>query len=94
MTPELTVWFGSMPESNGKKNWTVLLHRKGEEGFAKFDDGFQTHRSEYYDRARYDADCLRFLLGEISERPDIMAYDPDLKDEPAALASRPQEETK
>lgn len=76
--PELAVWFNSMPESNGKRNWTVLLYRKGDEGFDMFEDGMTFVRTEYYDRARYEADCLRYLIGEINVRPSILDYDPEL----------------
>lgn len=42
--PELTVWYGAMPESNGKANWTAILHRKGE---GRCMNGFTIDRSEY-----------------------------------------------
>ena len=71
--PELTVWYGSMPESNGKTNWTAILHRKGE----GIQDGFTIDRSEYPDRVRYAADRVRYLIGEIAERPYILNYDAD-----------------
>ena len=28
--PDLEVWYGPMPESNGKHNYTAILKRKGE----------------------------------------------------------------
>lgn len=71
--PELAVWYGSMPESNGKTNWTAILHRKGE----GIQDGFTIDRSEYPDRVRYAADRVRYLIGEIAERPYILNYDAD-----------------
>ncbi len=95
----LTVWFGSMPESNGRENWTVMLRRKLD--FVTTDNihdrhrllgGMTLFRSEYKDRMRYHADELRFLLGEISERPDICAYDADLRSgyvEPASPERKP-----
>jgi hypothetical protein len=70
----LTVWFGSMPESNGRQNWTVQLYRKG----GDFTDGITIERSEYKDRARYEYDRMRFLLGEIDKEPFILDYDADL----------------
>lgn len=70
---ELTVWYGSMPESNGKHNYTAMLMRKGASMFDGNEYTFQ--RSEYPDRVRYEADCMRHLIGEIAERPDILAYD-------------------
>jgi hypothetical protein len=82
--PELTVWFGSMPESCGRENWTVTLRRKTrpEAGSASelhhLMSGFQVYRTEYKDRARYEADRLRFLLGEIDKEPHILDYDADL----------------
>lgn len=70
---ELTVWYGAMPESNGKTNWTAILHRKGEQVW----DGITIDRSEYPDRVRYEADRMRYLIGELTEEPDILAYDAD-----------------
>jgi hypothetical protein len=90
--PSLTVWFDSMPESNGKKNWTVMLHRKGE-GFENFLDGVTFERTEFYDRARYEADRLRYLIGEIAERPDILAYDPDMHAPPPVAPKAEQAAT-
>jgi len=75
----LAVWFDSMPESNGKRNWTVVLHPADATGFDLFEKGFQVHRSEYYDRARYDADSLKFMLGLIEKEPFILDYDENLK---------------
>lgn len=72
--PELTVWYGSMPESNGKSNWTAILHRKGE---GPCMDGFTIDRSEYPGRVLYAADRVRYLIGEKSERPSILDYDAD-----------------
>lgn len=72
----LAVWYGSMPESNGKTNWTAILHRKGE-GLL---DGVNItlDRSEYPDRVRYEADRMRYLIGELPDEPDMMAYDEKL----------------
>ena len=72
--PELTVWYGPMPESNGKTNWTAILHRKGE---GRCFDGFTIDRSEYPGRVRYAADKVRYLIGELAERPCILDYDAD-----------------
>ena len=72
--PELAVWYGSMPESNGKTNWTAILHRKGE---GKCFDGFTIDRSEYPGRVRYAADRVRYLIGELPERPHLLDYDGD-----------------
>lgn len=71
----LSVWYGEMPESNGRRNWTASLHRKGGE---KHLDAFCFARSEYPDRVRYEADRMRWVIGELAERPDILAYDADL----------------
>lgn len=78
---DLKVWYGSMPESNGNKNWTASLYRETGD---KFDvmGGFIIARSEYPDRVRYDADCLRHLIGEIKERPCILDYDCEKCDAP------------
>ena len=69
----LTVWYGSMPESNGRQNWTAVLYREGSRGM--FLEGFCFARSEYPDRVRYEADRMRWVIGEMAERPDILAYD-------------------
>lgn len=74
--PELTVWYGSMPESNGKSNWTAILHRKGGEGtlMGKLSEGLVIARSEYPDRVRYEADEMRYLIGELDKEPCILDY--------------------
>ena len=69
--PELTVWYGSMPETNGKTNWTAMLHRKGQHPW----EGITIERSEHPDRVRYKSDRMRHLIGELSEEPDILEYD-------------------
>lgn len=67
-----------MPESNGKRNWTVMLCRADS---TLFDDSAVTfERTEYYDRARYEADRLRYLIGETDKQPDLWDYDPDIKE--------------
>ena len=71
--PELTVFYKSMPESNGKENWTAILHRKGE----GIQDGMTIDRSEYPERVLYAADRVRYLIGEKAERPHILDYDAD-----------------
>lgn len=71
--PELTVWYGPMPESSGAQNFTATLKRKGASMFDT--DSFTFSRSEYPDRVRYDADCMRYLIGELTKRPDILDYD-------------------
>jgi hypothetical protein len=69
--PALTVWYGSMPETNGKSNFTAILHRKGE----CISTGITVARSEYPDRVRYEADRMRHLIGELQEDPCILSYD-------------------
>lgn len=71
--PHLTVWYGSMPETNGKTNWTAMLHRKGQHPW----EGITIDRSEYPDRVRYEADRMRHLIGDLADKPDILAYDAD-----------------
>jgi hypothetical protein len=63
---KLTVWYGSLPESNGKHNYTVILHR------GDISKGITIERNEYPDRVRYEADRLRWLLGERAEEPFIL----------------------
>lgn len=72
----LAVWCGAMPESNGKQNWTVILHRAGTNAFVG--PHVCLFRSEYPDRMRYEADRLKYLLGQREEAPDILAYDSEL----------------
>lgn len=71
--PELEVWCGPMPESNGKANFTAILRRKGADFFDEAP--FTIARSEYPDRVRYEADCVRHIIGELAERPFILDYD-------------------
>lgn len=73
----LTVWYGSMPESNGKSNFTAVLMRKGAEWMDGMTDGHTIDVSEYPDRVRYEADRVRWLIGELAEKPDMLAYDAD-----------------
>lgn len=74
--PELTVWEGPMPESNGKSNFTAILKRKdGGTFLEEMTNGFTIARSEYPDRVRYEADCVRWLIGELAEEPFICDYD-------------------
>lgn len=75
---DLAVWYGSMPESNGKTNWTAILYRKNPGGFlGGIGDGYTIARSEYPDRVRYEADRVRHLIGELKEPPFILDYDYD-----------------
>jgi hypothetical protein len=71
---ELAVWNGAMPESNGKSNFTIMLHRKDEH----FSEGITYERSEYPDRIRYEADRLRYKIGELEVEPEIFDYDGDM----------------
>lgn len=73
---QLAVWWGPMPESNGRQNWTAMLYRKGGDIFGS--GSITIDRSEYPDRVRYEADRLRYLIGEIHEEPDILKYDANL----------------
>ena len=85
----LTVWYGDMPESNGKSNFTAILMRKDGDKWDNMTDGITIDRSEYPDRVRYEADRMRYLIGEISERPDILAYDDKKHSGYAARAAAP-----
>jgi hypothetical protein len=69
LEPKLSVWCGSMPESNGKSNFTAILH-KGD-----ITSGITIDRSEYPERVRYEADRMRYLIGEIDAEPFILNYD-------------------
>jgi hypothetical protein len=51
--------------------------RKGE---GLFDgENFSFARSEYPDRVRYEADCVRYIIGELAEKPFILDYDSELR---------------
>jgi hypothetical protein len=67
----LDVWYGPMPESNGKTNWTAILHR------GDVTSGITIDVSEYPDRVRYEADRMRWMIGELDEEPFILDYDAD-----------------
>lgn len=69
--PELTVWYGPTPESNGRSNFTAILMRKG----GDVADGHTIDRSEYPDRVRYEADRVRYLIGDLPDKPCILDYD-------------------
>jgi len=75
--PELTVWYGPMPESNGKSNFTAMLMRKGGSTLDSMTHGICLERSEYPDRVRYEADRARHLIGELENEPCILDYDPE-----------------
>lgn len=75
--PQLAVSFGPMPESNGKSNFTARLIRKGSSRLSGFEDGITIACSEYPDQVRYKADCLRYLIGELAQKPSILDYDGD-----------------
>ena len=75
--PKLAVWYGAMPESNGKSNFTAVLMREGESLFDGLAGGITIDRSEYPDRVRYEADRVRYLIGELKEEPFILDYDAD-----------------
>jgi hypothetical protein len=68
---KLTVWYGSIPESNGKHNYTAILHR------GDISKGITIERNEYPDRVRYEADRVRWLIGELDKEPFILDYDSD-----------------
>ena len=67
----LSVWEGAMPESNGRSNFTVILHT------GDLTEGICVYRSEYPDRARYEADCFRHLIGDpaFPGKPFVCDYD-------------------
>lgn len=69
--PKLAVWYGSMPESNGKTNWTAILHR------GDVASGMTIDMSEYPDRVRYEADRMRWMIGDLDKEPFILDYDAD-----------------
>jgi hypothetical protein len=73
--PKLRVFYGPMPESNGKHNYTVILYRDNGNDVLDLADGITIERSEYPDRVRYEADRVRYLLGELTESPNILDYD-------------------
>lgn len=89
---EVTVWFGAMPETNGKMNWTAMLVRKDAAGMEAHIDGITLMRSEYKDRVRYEADRMRYLIGELDEEPFILDYDENLIDNPQFPQMTPEQD--
>lgn len=79
----LTVWYGSMPESNGKTNWTAILHR------GDVTRGITLAMSEYPDRVRYEADRMRWMIGQLADEPFILDYDADKHSGYVAPATAP-----
>ncbi len=71
---ELSVWFGAMPETNGKHNYTAILYPKN----GCISEGITVERSEYHDRVRYEADRMRYLIGELENEPEILEYDANM----------------
>ena len=71
--PAVKVRYLSMPESNGKENWTAILCRAD----GDIVDGVTLDRSEFPDRVRYAADRARYVIGELKDRPRILDYDAD-----------------
>lgn len=69
--PNLKVWVGEMPESNGKTNYTAILH-KGD-----VSEGITLEMCEYPDRTRYEADRMKWMIGLRAEEPCLLDYDPD-----------------
>lgn len=69
--PNLKVWVGEMPESNGKTNYTAILH-KGD-----ISEGITLEMCEYPDRTRYEADRMKWMLGLRADEPCLLDYDPD-----------------
>lgn len=75
---ELTVWYGAMPESSGKSNFTAILRRREANSLLDgLTSGITLARSEYPERVRYEADRVRYLLGELANEPCILDYDAD-----------------
>lgn len=68
--PKLQVLYRSMRESCGRTNWTASLFVKGR-------GDFTIARSEYPHRVRYEADRVRWLIGELDTEPFILDYDAD-----------------
>ena len=68
--PVIKIWYGPMPESNGKKNYTVIMHRQGE----CISDGITLYRSEYENRMLYEAHMFEYLIGDRQKRPCILDY--------------------
>lgn len=77
--PLLTVRLTSFPESNGKRNWTAMFKRAEKfDGLIGNAGGITIARGECWNRVAYHAEEARFLLGERSTEPDIMAYGDDV----------------
>ena len=68
---KVRLWFGSMPESNGKKNYTAILYFR-KSGLLS-GPTFTLERSEFENRVRWSADYLQWMLDGAPEgkMPDI-----------------------
>ena len=76
----LTVRLVSYPESNGKTNWTAMFVRTQPwDGLRGNSGGITIDRGECWNRVTYNAERARFLLGERTTEPSIMAYGKDVK---------------
>lgn len=82
--PELEVWCNAMPESNGKKNYTAILIRKG----GNLHDGMTIDRSEYPGRTRWAADRVAWLIGQREDRPCMTEYDHNSRSDYAYPATK------
>ena len=77
--PELKVILRGFPESNGRRNWTAMFTRAQPwDGLAGNAGGITIEWGEYWNRVAYAAERARFLLGERSTEPRILAYAKDI----------------
>lgn len=71
----LRVVMYSMPESNGKRNWTAMFKRTTKfDGLVGNCGGVLIDRGECWNRVAYEAERARVLTGERISEPDIMEY--------------------
>lgn len=78
---ELTVKMFKMSESNGKTNWQAYFKRKDDptfKGLVGSLGGICISWGECWNRVAYEAERARFLLGERTTEPCIMAYGEDV----------------
>lgn len=74
-----SVWFGAMPESNGKQNFTAILYTGGQNHWSST-ASLTLDRGELENRVRYTADFAKWILdgAEPGHEPDIL--DPKYRD--------------
>lgn len=78
---ELKVVLFKIPESNGKRNWQAYFKRKDDptfKGLVGSLGGICISWGECWNRVAYEAERVRFLLGERTTEPSLQEYGDDV----------------